>query len=198
MTKMSSDFRQIILDFPQQFREILKMSQDFNLEKKYKQILVFGMGGSAWPTEILDGWLNQQNKDYLLNVVRDYHLPPNIPADTLLVFSSYSGNTEEPLTAYQEAKKAELPMIAITSGGKLSELCLKDNVRLIKIPAQLEPRLATGYLFGALAKITATAINDDTHFYTLLAETNSADFGVIQMHGITFTVLSGWIEIAPH
>jgi hypothetical protein len=50
---------------------------------------------------------------------------------------------------------------------------------------------------GDIGGDSSTAINDDTHLYTNL-DGGYADFGVIQMHGITFTVLSGWIEIAPH
>jgi hypothetical protein len=50
---------------------------------------------------------------------------------------------------------------------------------------------------GDISGTASLALNDDTHLYSNL-DNRSADFGVIQMHGITFTVLSGWVEIAPH
>jgi glucose/mannose-6-phosphate isomerase len=116
------------------------------------------MGGSAWPAEILDSWLNNFQKDYIIEVCRSYSLPPRIPPKTLCIFSSYSGNTEEPLAVYQEAKKANLPMAAICSGGQLKENCLTDNVPFVEIPQGLVPRMATGYLFTALVKIIAAAV----------------------------------------
>jgi len=155
---LPQNLRQIILDFPQQFSQGLSLATDFKIDQQYENIMVFGMGGSAWPAEILDSWLNNFQKDYIIEVCRNYHLPPRILPKTLLIFCSYSGNTEEPLTVYQEAKKAQLPMAAITSGGQLKENCLADQVPLVEIPAGLVPRLATGYLFAVLAQIIAAAV----------------------------------------
>jgi len=153
-------FRQNILDFPKQFKETLKLSKDFKIEGRFENILVFGMGGSAWPAEILDTWLNAKQKDYIIAVNRTYDLPVRILPNTLAVFSSYSGNTEEPLAAYLQAKKINLPMAAVTSGGQLKDLCLADKTPFIEIPQGLQPRMAFGYLFTALAKIVSQAIPD--------------------------------------
>ena len=152
-----SGFRQAFLDFPKQFDEAIALSKDFNIQGEFKHILVAGMGGSAWPAEILDTWLKSESGSYV-SVIRDYDLPLQLPEQTLVVISSYSGNTEEPLTVYQRAKKRNLPLAAICSGGLLKECCEADNVPYIEIPQGLVPRMATGYLFTALARIVFKAI----------------------------------------
>ncbi|MBL7155329.1 MAG: bifunctional phosphoglucose/phosphomannose isomerase [Candidatus Portnoybacteria bacterium] len=144
--------RKIILDFPQQFEQGLELARQIKVEGKFDNVIVSGMGGSAWPAEILATWL-----DLPIQVNRNYQLPPQATKKTLAIFSSYSGNTEEPLAAYQEAIKKGLTMAAITSGGQLKELCQQNNTPLVEIPSGLIPRMATGYIFTALYSILANS-----------------------------------------
>ena len=153
-----SDFRQIVLDFPSQFGNTLALAKDFKIQGQFDYILVSGMGASAWPAEILDTLMNIEKKDCILPVNRTYNLPVQIPAKTLTVFSSYSGNTEEPLAVFQEAGEKKLARAAVTSNGQLKKLCQQNNAPLIEIPQGLVPRMATGYLCTALAKIVSAAI----------------------------------------
>jgi glucose/mannose-6-phosphate isomerase len=81
-----------------------------------------------------------------ISVFREYELPAYPDSSTLVFLSSYSGNTEETLSAYQEAKKKGALLICITSGGKLKEYAQKDNVTFIQIPEGLPPRCALGFL----------------------------------------------------
>lgn len=146
--------RQIILNFSKQFEEGLKLAREIKVEGKFENIVVSGMGASAWPAEILTAWLNLPIPLY---VNRTYSLPPQTTKKTLTIFSSYSGNTEEPLACYQEAIKKELTMAAITSGGQLKKLCQENNTPYVEIPSGLVPRLATGYIFTALYSILANS-----------------------------------------
>ena len=158
MTKNSqAKFRQAILDFPQQFSEAKDLAKDIFLEKDFDLILAAGMGGSAWPAEILKTYLSDPDKKYL-KLHRNYGLPQGLPKNTLVVLMSYSGNTEETLSAYKEAGQLNLARIAITSGGQLKEKCFQENVPVIEIPKGLEPRMATGYFFPLLTKVAEEAV----------------------------------------
>jgi len=136
-----------ILDFPKQFEQGLKSAQDVKIEGDFDNVIVSGMGGSAWPAEIIESW-----QPVNLRVNRNYQLPFCSPK-TLTIFVSYSGNTEECLSAYKQALKKNVPAIAVTSGGKLEELCQENNTPCIKIPTGLVPRMATGHIFTALYSI---------------------------------------------
>lgn len=142
--------RKVILDFPKQFRVGFESAKNIRIKGKFENIVVSGMGGSAWPTDILTTWLTLPIPVY---VNRTYNLPTQTTKKTLSIFSSYSGNTEETVSSYKEAIKKKIPSIAITSGGKLKKLCEKNKTPLILIPSNLQPRMATGYLFSSLVSI---------------------------------------------
>jgi glucose/mannose-6-phosphate isomerase len=146
--------RKIILDFPQQFEQGLKLAREIKIEGEFENVVVSGMGASAWPAEILATWLNLPIPLYINRI---YTLPDQATKKSLAIFVSYSGNTEECLTAYQEAIKKGFSMAAITSGGQLKELCQKNDTPLVKIPTGLVPRMATGYIFTALYSILANS-----------------------------------------
>lgn len=145
-----SGMRKIILDFPKQFKIGFEAAKNIKLKGKFENIVVSGMGGSEWPTDILTTWLNLKIPVY---VNRTYSLPPKTNKKTFAIFSSYSGNTEEPIYSYKEAIKRKIFSISITSGGKLKELCEKNKTPLILIPSGLQSRIATGYIFSALTGI---------------------------------------------
>jgi len=136
-----------ILDFPKQFEQGLKSAQDIKIEGDFDNVIVSGMGASAWPAEIISNW-----QPLNLKVNRNYQLPSYNPK-TLAIFVSYSGNTEECLASYKKAIEKKIPAVAITSGGKLKKLCQENNTLCIKIPTGLVPRMATGYIFTALFSI---------------------------------------------
>jgi glucose/mannose-6-phosphate isomerase len=81
---------------------------------------------------------------FLVN--RDYDLPAYIGSKDLVFCASYSGNTEETLSAYGDAKKAGAQIVVITSGGKLAEFAKADGFPLIAIPAGYPPRTALGLM----------------------------------------------------
>lgn len=114
-----------------------------------KIIVVVGMGGSAIGGEILHDWL-RDTLPIPIEVCRDYTLPAYVNKDTLVFVNSYSGNTEETLTAFLTAIHRKCTVTAVTSGGQLESFCKKLHVPHMIIPAGLQPRVAIPYLFFPL------------------------------------------------
>jgi glucose/mannose-6-phosphate isomerase len=149
-----SNMRKTILDFPKQFRIGIEAAKNVYLKslpfsKKPENIIVCGMGGSALPGDVL---ATLESLDVF--VYRSYQLPPQAGKESLIICISYSGNTEETLSAFHTAFEKKLPLISITTGGKLFELSKKYGVPCAKLPwAPILPRIALGETFSALVKI---------------------------------------------
>jgi len=150
-----SNMRQVILDYPKQFGNILKSAKDFKIEGDFENIIICGIGGSALAASVFTTWLDYSKTKTAVPIYvhRDYGLPKQANKNSLVICISYSGNTEEPLSGFQEAIKKGIKTAAIASGGKAEEICGENNIPLIKIPSGIQPRSSTGYLFTALAKI---------------------------------------------
>lgn len=114
-----------------------------------KNIIIVGMGGSAIGGEILKDFLRNE-LPIPIEVCRDYVLPAYANEDTLVFVNSYSGNTEETLTAFLLAKQRKCTIVAVTSGGLLEKLCEEKKVPYVKIPSGLQPRVAVPYMFFPL------------------------------------------------
>lgn len=140
-----------IKNFPKQFKFRPKI--EGGRVKKYKTYIVCGMGGSALAGEVLKTIYPELD----IIIRKDYGLPKmdeKRMAKSLVIASSYSGNTEETLSAYEEARVKNLHMIAIAVGGKLIELAKKDQVPYIQLPnTGIQPRSALGFSIKALMKI---------------------------------------------
>jgi len=120
--------------------------------KAISNIVVTGLGGSAIGGDLLRAYAAGQIS-VPITVNRDYVLPKFVGPDTLVFAVSYSGNTEETLSAYSEARNRGASVVAITTGGKLGEAAKKDNFPVIEIPGGISPRSATGYLFIPTLKV---------------------------------------------
>jgi glucose/mannose-6-phosphate isomerase len=104
------------------------------------------MGGSAIGGDLVRSYLADELKiPFLIN--RNYTLPNFVGPASLVIVSSYSGNTEETLSAYAEAKDRKAKIICICSGGKLMELAKQDGFLWVKVPEGYPPRAALGYSF---------------------------------------------------
>ena len=131
----------VIKDFPRQCREALDLPRGISVSGEVTSIVVIGMGGSAVGGDLLKSYLHDTKIPVF--VVRDYKVPEFVDDYTLVFAVSYSGNTEETLSALKDAKEKGAKIIGITSGGKLEEECEK----VIKVPSGLQPRAALAYLF---------------------------------------------------
>jgi glucose/mannose-6-phosphate isomerase len=78
-------------------------------------------------------------------VNKDYFLPAFVNEQSLVIVSSYSGNTEETLHAMQQALKAKATVVCVTSGGKVAEIAKKKGLDCILLPAGMPPRSCLGY-----------------------------------------------------
>ncbi len=118
----------------------------------FANYVVCGMGGSSLAVDILHDFLDDGVHIY---VGRSYTLPKETNERSLVVVVSYSGNTEESLACYKEARKRKLPLIAMAHGGKLSELAKRDEVPFIEISniGVSQPRYSSGYQLGYHARI---------------------------------------------
>ena len=145
---------EFLYNLPSQFEECLGM--DFSavsrLRKDYSHIVVTGMGGSAIGGDILRCYC-QRRASSPVAVTRDYVLPRFVGPGSLVLAVSYSGNTEETLAAYEQAREQGASVVAVTTGGKLAEMASRDGNPVIRIPGGLVPRAATGYLFAPLALV---------------------------------------------
>jgi glucose/mannose-6-phosphate isomerase len=83
-------------------------------------------------------------------VSRSYALPSYVGRKTLVVVSSYSGNTEETLSSYRDAIRRKARVLCITTGGEVERLARKHKHAFIKVPQGLQPRAALGYSFFPL------------------------------------------------
>jgi glucose/mannose-6-phosphate isomerase len=146
-----SDMLSLLVKTPYCCRDAIKRTKQTSLPTKVKpkNIVIVGMGGSAIGGEILKDWL-RDDLPIPIEVSRDYILPAYVNKDTLVIANSYSGNTEETLSAFLAAKKRNCMTIAITSGGQLEAFCKKLQVPHVSIPKGLPPRVAVPYLFFPL------------------------------------------------
>ncbi|MFH1401361.1 MAG: bifunctional phosphoglucose/phosphomannose isomerase [Parcubacteria group bacterium] len=152
--------KSIILNFPKQLEEGFSAAKNTGKEfrdQKIGSILICGMGGSALPGELLKILISPSKIKIPVLIHRDYTLPSSIDDNGLLVFISYSGNTEETLSAFKIASEKKLNMAAITSGGELEKKCKENNVPVAIVAKGIAPRMALGYQFSALLKILENA-----------------------------------------
>jgi glucose/mannose-6-phosphate isomerase len=149
-----SDMLGAILGLPEQCAAAKRIASGADLGaltgRHFSSVVIAGMGGSAIGGDLLRAAFEPQ-LTCPVTVVRDYRLPGYIGPETLVIAASNSGNTEETLSTYAQARKASAPILAVTTGGKLDDLAEADGVPLIKLPVTgLQPRAAVGYAFVPL------------------------------------------------
>jgi glucose/mannose-6-phosphate isomerase len=139
--------KQLITDFPIQLHEALIIGQSYRFKtakKAFSNVVLTGLGGSGIGGSIVQNFVFDKMKvPFIVN--KDYFLPSFVNAHSLVIVSSYSGNTEETTQAMQQAIKAKATIVCITSGGKVSEMAKKKNLDCILVPAGMPPRACIGY-----------------------------------------------------
>jgi len=121
-----------------------------NIESEtFNAVVLSGMGGSAIAGDIVRSYLSGKIQIPFL-VQRHYRLPQFVNRKTLVICSSYSGNTEETLSAYDDAASRGAKLIVMTTGGELGAKAREDRVPMVEIPNGLPPRAALGYSFAPL------------------------------------------------
>ncbi len=145
--KNFKELERLILSFPKQFPAGREMAEREMVSlKKPENIIVCGMGGSALAGDILKMVLPEVSGDGIpLFVHRNYGIPREAGRNSLIFIISYSGNTEETISAFSEALKIGQRPLVISSGGKLSQASRKNNLPLFRLPPDIPPRMSIGY-----------------------------------------------------
>lgn len=155
-------FRQNILDSLDQFATGFEIAKHAKVEGYFKRVVVSGMGGSALPASLVERYVQDvalRHNILPLRIIqnRTYALPLGTASDHHLhIICSYSGNTEESLSCLEEATTKGIPCIGMSAGGKLEALCQEKNIPHVKLPIPtptFQPRMGTGYFFGALIEV---------------------------------------------
>lgn len=141
--------RNVILNQAEQITHSLAINKDVRVEGKFDQIVLAGMGGSGHPGDLINSLRLTKAP---LTVHRNYGLPKIYGKKPLIIPSSYSGNTEEALSAYQEAQNEGYTLMVNTAGGTLAEWCQRDGTPLVKIDFPgMQPRHTLLASFTGLA-----------------------------------------------
>ena len=141
--------RKLLVEFPEQVKQAVQIGNDAKVSiatSKLSNILLTGLGGSAIGGDLLRSYLADDLKiPFLVN--RHYILPEFVDDRTLVIVSSYSGNTEETLAAHVEASKRKAQVFCISSNGETAHLAKRYKQSLITIPKGFPPRAALGFSF---------------------------------------------------
>ncbi len=159
-----------ISDFSKHLTEALEIGRSTLLDESVAEIsnvLICGLGGSGIGgtivTDIVSDFINVP-----LCSSKDYSIPNFVDENTLVIASSYSGNTEETLYALEACRLRNAQIACVTSGGKLAELSKSKGFNCIQIPAGHPPRAMFGYSFTQLFFIL--------HHYGLIDDSFQLDF----------------------
>lgn len=120
--------------------------------RDFRQIIVLGMGGSAIGADLLSSLAAWESPVPVL-VHRHYDLPAYVDDTTLVIASSYSGETEETLTAFEQALSNGAKTLVLTTGGRLLSLAERHKVPALRFQYPAQPRAAIGYSFMLLLAV---------------------------------------------
>jgi len=151
-----SDYLRYLREFSRQ----IALAQKIDIPKEKKspngiiQVAALGMGGSAIGADLVRS-IYEDDISVPFSVVRNYRIPASVSRNSLVIASSYSGNTEETLSAYTYAKENGANIICITSGGELGRLAKTDGFPVIMLPGGYQPRAALGFSLIPILHILA-------------------------------------------
>ena len=148
-----------IKELPWQCQQAWQEAMSFDLPADYAgidKVIILGMGGSAIGGDFVRSLAQSESRVPVI-VHRDYGLPSFVDDRTLVIASSYSGNTEETLSAFEPALKTGAKKLAMTTGGKLAAMAEQNGIPVFRIEYKAQPRAALGFSFiptlGVLQKL---------------------------------------------
>ncbi len=168
----------LISSFPNHWNEVMKLTEDITLNidsAKIRNICFAGVGGSAIGADLIRAY-SLKSCPHPVQVNRHYEVPNYINEETLFIACSFSGNTEETLTALSSALEKGAQVVGVTSGGTLKKQAIEHEFDYIQIPGGMPPRAALAYSFVPLFRVFQTlgfldepnSVLDDT--YNLLRD----------------------------
>ena len=160
----------VVAGMPEHLRHSFEPS---NIEvTEISNVIIAGMGGSGLAGLLFKTWA-ASSASVPIELIRQYTLPKYINQQSLVIISSYSGNTEETIACIQEALQRNAQVVCIAAGGKLSEIAAKHKLVFFQLPEGYQPRMALFYGFRALYELflNYNLVKTEINFDTL------ADFG---------------------
>lgn len=150
-----SNMFDVLYRFPEQIKEAVNIGENalvWRQQSTSNLFAIFGLGGSAIGGDLLRSYAaGTQGCEHLnISVHRGYSVPGWLNSDTNVVFSSYSGETEETLAAFEEARKRTMRGVVITTGGTLGKKAITAGMPIVNIPPDYQPRCAIAYSFFPL------------------------------------------------
>jgi glucose/mannose-6-phosphate isomerase len=155
------------------------------IDGNFENVVYAGMGGSALAALISQSW---PGYNVPFEICRQYHAPAYLSSKTLFIAASYSGNTEETVSALAEAEAKGATIVVIAGGGKLQEAAESKGHAFILLPKAAQPRYAVFYNLVALVQILEAA--------GLLNE-NDANAQLKQSAGFLETAVKIWLPDVP-
>ncbi len=151
---MNEKMRELTENFPNQLRESIEIADKSMLTaaKGIKNIVISGLGGSGIGASIVSNWVYDSCK-LPITINKGYFLPNFVKKNTLVICSSYSGNTEETMHVLDQAYKSGAKIVCISSGGKMIEFCKAHSIDYIQVPGGMPPRTCLGYSIVQLMQV---------------------------------------------
>jgi glucose/mannose-6-phosphate isomerase len=143
-----SELSEQVSDTWQKIKNFIIPAHYLNISK----VVVAGIGGSAIGTDMIIGYA-RENITKPIELVRDYNLPGYVDNKTLVIVSSYSGNTEETLSCFKQAYESNAKIIGVAHAGELKKICENYKIPFFKIDYDAQPRAASPSSFIAIAGI---------------------------------------------
>jgi len=137
----------LIDGFADQLKDAISIGQNAELkssDKTITSVVITGLGGSGIGGKIVSQLVANEAK-VPFSLYNNYDLPAHVGPNTLVIASSYSGNTEETLGALEDALSKGAEVACITSGGRVLEICKEHNLNHIVIPGGNPPRTMLAY-----------------------------------------------------
>jgi len=159
-----SNMREHIRNLPEQCLRAWEQTLELEIPRKYfsvNKVVVLGVGGSAIGASLLAGLCEDKSRAPII-INRGYNLPSFVDDTTLVIASSYSGMTEETLSAFSDAIVTPAKKIVLTTGGRLKKLAEKNDIPVFNIDYKSPPRAAIANSFFPLLAIAQNIglIND--------------------------------------
>ena len=147
-----SNMKGAIAGFPDQIKQSYSIMSNWTAQNEYndiRQIMVLGMGGSAIGGDVARV-ISQNTCTVPIIVNRSYNIPEWVDSNTLILASSYSGGTEETLSAFTQCRQRNCPIIVLSTGGIITELANGYRLDIVTVPSGFQPRAALGFSFSLI------------------------------------------------
>lgn len=146
--------KNLVENFPRQLEEAIQIAEKAVLSPKQniRNVLITGLGGSGISGTILNELVSGECP-VPISINKDYFLPDFVNSNSLVIISSYSGNTEETISAMKQAIDKKAQIVCVTSGGQIHEMAKQHQLDCILIPGGNPPRSCIGYSLVQLLKI---------------------------------------------